>query len=118
MKTIDDGGPAFPVSSTVTAKCPDSGNVQEIYTTVTGGMTLRDWFAGQAMQAMVGSYRKTMRGVENAQTDSEGDLCGPDRDMLLDRNGVTGEYDGATEVATDAYAIADAMLAARKRVRG
>ncbi len=115
MKDIDEyddeGGPAFPfkfASESYINQAP----------IVSYGMTLRDWFAGQAMQAMVGSYRKTMRGVENAQTDSEGDLCGPDRDMLLDRNGVTGEYDGATEVATDAYAIADAMLAARKRVRG
>ncbi len=102
--STNDGGPAFPVPMHNDGK----GNA-----VIRKGMTLRDYFAAKAMQAMVGTYRKTMRGVENAQTDSEGDLCGPDRDMLLDRNGVTGEYDGAAEVASDAYIIADAMLAAR-----
>ena len=35
--TINDGGPAF----------PDSGQAD-----YTGGMTLRDWFAGQALAGM------------------------------------------------------------------
>jgi hypothetical protein len=105
VKTTDDGGPAFPVPM------HDDGNGKAI---VRQGMTLRDWFAGQAMAAMVGTYRTTMRGVDDAQDDSEADTCGPNRDLLFDQNGVTGEYEGATEVATDAYIIADAMLAARK----
>lgn len=45
MTTIDDGGPAFPV--------PDftypSGQTQY----GTQGMSLRDWFAGQALPAII-----------------------------------------------------------------
>lgn len=114
MSKTNDGGPAFPRPA---SRGNDYINCDEdVVIDPQSGMSLRDWFAGQAMQAMVGSFRKTMRGVDDAQTDSDSDLCSPDRDMLLDRNGVTGEYDGAIEVASDAYAIADAMLAARERI--
>jgi hypothetical protein len=34
--------------------------------------------------------------------------------MMLDTDQKTGEHHGAVEIAADAYAIADAMLAARK----
>jgi hypothetical protein len=49
---LNDGGPAFPCTKSVTATCPDSGRVQETYTIPHGGMSLRDWFAGQAMAAI------------------------------------------------------------------
>jgi len=42
---IDDGGPAFPVPDTVYP----SGQVQP----GSWGMTLRDWFAGQALIGLV-----------------------------------------------------------------
>jgi hypothetical protein len=95
----NDGGPAFPIPSNVITKY---------------GMSLRDWFAGQAMAAMVGSYRRTMRGNEDAQFDHDADVTHPLRDMILDRNRETGEYDGAAEIAEDAYIIADAMLKERE----
>lgn len=42
MTNIDDGGPAFPA-------CNEANN------NGTMGMTLRDWFAGQALRARWGS---------------------------------------------------------------
>jgi hypothetical protein len=98
MTNIDDGGPAFP-----------SGTV------IKGGMSLRDYFAAKAMQAMVNSYRQIMRGQDNAEWPSDADMMTPDRDLLLDMNKQTGIYEGAEEVGSDAYAIADAMLKARNQ---
>jgi hypothetical protein len=44
MTTINDGGPAFPI-----ADVPyPNGNVQPGW----NGMTLRDWFAGQALAGL------------------------------------------------------------------
>lgn len=45
MNEIEDGGPAFPT---------DQSPSQE-YTDIKGGMSLRDWFAGMAMQGMMNS---------------------------------------------------------------
>lgn len=42
MSDMKDGGPAFPQSERV-------GDVSVVY----GGMTLRDWFAGQVMTGLV-----------------------------------------------------------------
>lgn len=45
MSTVDDGGPAFPTGDGV-------GSDEEKTVTFTGehrGMSLRDWFAGQAL---------------------------------------------------------------------
>ena len=67
-----DGGPAFPVS------------VQPDFQYAEPGMSLRDWFAGLAMQAR---------------------LSGLDMPRLDIRHAI----------ATDAYAIADAMLAERSK---
>lgn len=102
---INDGGPAFPRS----ANDCDNG---------APGMSLRDWFAGMAMQAIVGSFRQTMRGKENARYDSDADLTTFDRNMALDLNHKTGDCDGASEIAFDAYAIADSMLQAREFSNG
>ena len=41
---IEDGGPAFPHVDV----CPDTGKVTNY-----SGMTLRDWFAGQAMRVLL-----------------------------------------------------------------
>jgi hypothetical protein len=46
MSTINDGGPAFPVV------VPSEGAVWEY------GMTLRDWFAGQALMGMMLGARR------------------------------------------------------------
>lgn len=73
---IKDGGPAFPHA------------VQKLhssYATNIPGMSLRDWFAGRAMQA---SYLLHMEGTRN-----------------VDKT--------AAALASEAYAVADAMIAAR-----
>jgi hypothetical protein len=44
MTTINDGGPAFPV--------PDSHHANGQVQYGANGMTLRDWFAGQALAGM------------------------------------------------------------------
>lgn len=60
-----------------------------------GGMSLRDYFAGQALPKVMDYY----------MTDSEGDMqLDPSFDI----------HDDAANIAEDAYAIADAMLAARE----
>lgn len=72
-----DGGPAFPVADAVYP----NGQVQS----GSWGMSLRDWFAGQAMVAL---HSSEQRG---------------------------GRWDsGSAKIcAVNAYAMADAMLAAR-----
>ncbi len=67
---IDDGGPAFP---------------HFLQSDVTPGMSLRDWFAGQALTGVIAAY--------------SGDIAFP-------------SLEGA---AAKAYNFADAMLAARKK---
>lgn len=97
---MDDGGPAFPVSDLSKTQCV--------------GLSIRDWFAAKAMQAMVGSYRMTMRGKDESDDEREADHTYPHRDMMVDMNIHTGECEGANEIASDAYIIADAMLQARE----
>ena len=88
-------------------KIDDGGSVSPMY-----NLTLRDYFAAKAMQAMVGNFRV----VNHANPERFGDVTTtePHREMMLDTDQKTGEHDGAIEIAHDAYTIADAMLAARK----
>lgn len=93
---IDDGGPAFPgyeVSS--------DGETVEVLKLMPG-MTLRDWFAGQAMASLIGCKKLDL--VFCTETG------GPEF------NGWGGSpFSDATEAAAHmAYRLADAMLAARK----
>lgn len=76
MTTINDGGPAFPAR-----KVDEDGVETQAY-----GMSLRDYFAGQAMQA-----------------------------ILSLGNDYTYETDMKVKdiVARDAYHVADAMIKAR-----
>lgn len=79
----DDGGPAFPHPPVLNGETgPDSYWSQH----PAPGMSLRDYFAGQALDHA--AYRAAL--LENGELDTEA-------------------------VATFAYAIADAMLEARKR---
>lgn len=73
-----NGGPAFPID--VTVQNP--------------GMSLRDWFAGQALSAM--------------QVKDDGSYSNEDRKRNYDEN-QAGWY------AKAAYRIADAMLAVRSK---
>lgn len=70
--TKDNGGNAFPA----------------LYHDDTPGMTLRDWFAGQALVGMVTSDRKSKEGEDGNSARSR--------------------------LATASYRMADAMLEARK----
>jgi uncharacterized protein YodC (DUF2158 family) len=74
---IDDGGPAFPFD-----EYTKDGHQYSVHL----GMTLRDWFAGQALK---GAYASWMAECRDANTSSEG-------------------------MANECYLIADAMLKARK----
>lgn len=78
---------------------------------VTYNLSIRDYFAAKAMQAMIGNYR--IVNHRNPLIDGDVTTTEPNREMILDINHKTGKYDGTMEVAWDAYAIADAMLKAR-----
>ena len=75
---INNGGPAFPV---VDYKQPAGGGVHVM--TIMGGMTLRDYFAAKAMQAMASSPEYCRDGWAHS------------------------------DIAIQAYELADAMLRAR-----
>lgn len=80
----DDGGPAFPSVTTSV-----SGQPPQIRQVITGGgMTLRDWFAGQAMKAII--INPSQIQLKHIAIDTD------------------------TKVGIAAYAIADVMLKARK----
>jgi len=82
---INDGGPAFPHMADLVSSDGKGGiNTRQI---TSGGMSLRDWFAGQAMQGYL--------------------AAGNDwswRDSPIEKS-----------VAEESYLLADAMLAARER---
>jgi hypothetical protein len=73
----DDGGPAFPFEER-----DANGQFRQF-----SGMTLRDWFAGQALN-----------GCQRPSADGS-------------------EYSNAKDIAEAAYSIADAMIAARKEAK-
>ena len=90
---IEDGGPAFPqMKNTGLAMMSEDGRAH-MDKEVTGGATLRDYFAGKVLPAVVTT---TSAGQHQP-------LAGkPKGTSLVDA------------MATDAYRIADAMIAARK----
>ena len=79
MSTINDGGPAFPVPS---VSWKEKG--EDCVAIGTRGMTLRDYFAGQAVSGLYAD------------------------------NNFTGSH---VDAAKCSYALADAMLAARKEAK-
>lgn len=80
MSEIDDGGPAFPRPQAETSA---GGNYEQ------DGMTLRDWFAGQGIGAVIRQ-------------------CAPDLRSMHGHENLEDYF------ASKAYAVADAMLKARK----
>ena len=77
MSKIDNGGPAFPAMKPL-----------EHWGDPNGGMTLRDWFAGQALQGILGTnYDWFTSGTET--------------------------WSRTHEAAAFAYSLAEAMIAAR-----
>jgi hypothetical protein len=81
----DEGGPAFPaLFADLVDRETTAGGIHT-------GMSLRDWFAGQAMVGFISTF------VPND----------PDVRLIWDQ-------DNRASVAWRAYAVADAMLKARK----
>jgi hypothetical protein len=81
-----DGGPAFPCDPQM-MRVSEDGSIEAIGFR---GMSLRDWFAGQSL-AGINASRETFLAI------------------LKDR----GRQDPLMSVASAAYSMADAMLAAR-----
>ena len=83
MSSINDGGPAFPRTKSTGYL---GSSVAEIISV--GGMSLRDYFAGQAMQAIISKHPPTEE--------------------------VSGINEIDRQTARGAYEYADAMLKARE----
>ena len=118
MSDENPNGPAFPVPldagsygltrrqyACIKLKVPDSGLdwLDELIE-----KSLLNDFAGQAMAAILGSYRMHFDYSEEREDGPQGATY-PHRDMYTDSG------DGYAETAEDAYAQADAMLAERHR---
>ena len=82
--TINDGGPAFPVP--IASSQP--GELVSACELGAGGMSLRDWFAGQALQQFVGERDHQVWAHQRFE-------------------------EARHTIAKAAYNIADAMIAAR-----
>lgn len=89
MTKINDGGPAFPVPGDVYITGDDANP------RLFGGMSLRDWFAGQVASAILGDREQWLA-------------------FIHDRRGCSPEE----HVASEAYAMADALLAERSKAGG
>lgn len=96
--TMNDGGPAFP--STIEVRTVDEGgNLLHADNYAARGMSLRDWFAGKALAALIAKFPLL--------TDTEG-THGEKRD--LDELMQVGR-----DLAASAYEYADAMIAERAK---
>lgn len=95
IEMIDDGGPAFPgeyVDHYIATDGVDGPSDAQAVFKHGSGMSLRDWFAGMALQAIIGN------------------------DGLLDQAARHRSGIGARDsVGITAYDFADSMLAARKK---
>lgn len=89
----NDGGPAFPIPDDGTWADPQTCKVFVPYR----GMSLRDWFAGQALAGMCVGLVGELR--ENGTSTISAYAHGPCNKVLAER----------------AYAIADSMLKERSR---
>lgn len=83
-KKIDDGGPAYPQLDVTSCERDGHGDLIEPFTSVSGGMSLRDHFAGEAAQAAIAGHFSHY-GHEN--------------------------YWAPKDIADYAYDVADAMIA-------
>jgi hypothetical protein len=92
---IDNGGPAFPIAD------PEKHTIDGLWSDFASGMSLRDWFAGQALTQSVDDYDRHEKRVPNF-----GPLL-PHASRLMTREEI---------IARQAYRYADAMLAVRKVV--
>ena len=105
MSNTNDGGPAFPFKF-----ASDSYIDQDPI--VSHGMSLRDWFAGQALVAIIAR--------KNPEVGFGGDILSAEdinpRGTPVNKEGDRTSYDLFKRWGpTTAYDIADAMIAARER---
>jgi hypothetical protein len=94
MERIEDGGPVFPAEIHGSTHEGEYTGKRDVYLNLSGGMSLRDWFAGQALIALM-SNKAWVTGLDAH--------C--ERFCLEFR----------PELARSAYETADAMLKARAR---
>lgn len=101
---MNEAKPAFPMCGEVYGK-PDDPRWAP-------GMTLREWYAGLAMQAMVSCYRQTLLGKRKngSAMEADHDFSSCNRELLMDEDLKTGELHGVIEVCEDAFKIADKMI--------
>lgn len=126
---VDDGGPAFPAADAAVADFGNAGAYP--------GMSLRDYFAGQALMGGVASFLGE-HGLLPDLRDSDFEPTDKPDEYGFFWCKVRGEWRGYSEadkprgeksgrtfrmvttpakrMARDAYELADAMLAARKAV--
>jgi hypothetical protein len=121
VKTMDDGGPAFPVPM------HDDGNGKAI---VRQGMTIRDYLAAKAMQSLLSdNEREWLPDFDEVVEDPDGCwMLNPDTKVVYpipvsytpskSHVRVRSINTWRERLVREAYRIADAMLAARKQVRG
>jgi hypothetical protein len=69
MDGINDGGPAFPHRAIAHYVSDGKSGAEPVFTTE-GGMTLRDWFAGQALAGMVPEAAKNKAEAAYAIADA------------------------------------------------
>ena len=93
-KAIDDGGPAYPTMTRFMRMDP-LGNTEQVMEIPHHGMSLRDWLAGQALDACIAHHTLECRT----------------------RSTMPDYHDGAHReaVAMLAYSMADAMIAVRNK---
>lgn len=54
--STNNGGAAFPQLDVISGERDGHGDLIEPFTSISGGMSLRDWFAGQAVVAMAARF--------------------------------------------------------------
>lgn len=97
MGNINDGGPAFPCGPSGMSISYDDGRTEHQYPG-SPGMSLRDWFAGQALQGILAGGS----GWNSVSAE------------VMRNEGIWGDV-STTEIA---YRFADAMIAAREAKNG
>jgi hypothetical protein len=113
-KPTDDGGSAFPHGEIIAEQHDSAGNFSgNILHHESAGMSLRDWFAGMALQGIIA-------GSGSAVLDDNGSSIGNVDDSIQNAiiNGPGSSDPNSNSIASGwawiAYCVADAMLAARK----